>query len=818
MTSLAVDTRTLQQVAPPVLCAHCSLPVAAGDVNLDGPSFCCAGCRSVHAIVQSAGLGGYYQYLDRDRPAPAPTLKTARRYQELDEPSFQARHVSVDANGGKSADLLLEGIHCSACVWLVERVGRVVPGVTQARLDLSRNVVSLSWDGEKTTLSQIARGLESLGYPAHPVGQSQLVAQRVRDRELLLRLGIAGAAAGNVMLMAFALYSGAFSGMELAYQTLFRWASLAIATPTVFWAGGVFLRGGWASLRTRTPHMDLPVSVGILAGYVGGAVNTFTGRGEIYFDSLCTLIFLLLVGRYLQQSHHRRSTTQSELLLALAPQTAHVLEADGERDVPADAVATGATVRVGVDERIPVDGVVLRGAGSVDTSLLTGEPMPSEAGVSDRVYAGTHCRAGQLWIRAEAAGATTRLGRLLVSVEETQRQRAPIVRLADRVSGYFVVGILLVAACTLALWLWLDPRHAIDHTVALLVVTCPCALGMATPLAVSVALGRAARSGILFKGGEFMEELARPGVIVFDKTGTLTLGQPELVAWMGEASWQAPLRALEANCGHPLARSIQRAFPETELQAESVEELAQGGMSGRVGGKNLLVGSPALIEKRLGRLPSWAETLVKTHAASARTPVVLAADGAVRAVAAFGDAIRPEAAANLAALAKLGFRFEILSGDHQSVVDAVARELGIQPESARGGQSPESKLERIAELRRRGEHVIMVGDGVNDAAAMAAASVGVAVHGGAEACLHAADVFATRSGLGPVTEAARGSRRTLAAIRRGIVISLVYNVVGIGLAALGILSPLVAAVMMPLSSISVVSLALRAKTFAAVKP
>jgi Cu2+-exporting ATPase len=767
----------------------------------------------VYEIVHAAGLTGYYAYQEPGQAVPVRPTTPGRKYQELDDASFQAQHCHVEPSGDKSAELLLEGVHCSACVWLVERVGRVVSGVTSSRLDLSRNVVALTWDESRTQLSAIARGLESLGYPAHALSESATGLNQARDRELLLRLGCAGAAAGNVMLMALALYSGAFSGMEASYQALFRWGSLAIATPTVFWAGGVFLRGGWAALRTRTPHMDLPVSVGILAGYAGGAVNTLTGRGEIYFDSLCTLIFLLLVGRYLQHSHHRRSTSQSELLLALAPQTAHLCEGAEERDVPAGSVAPQATVRVGTGERIPVDGVVARGSGSIDTSLLSGEAMPVEAQVGERVYAGTTCTTGELWLRVESAGAATRLGRLMATVETTQRKRAPIVRLADRVAGHFVIGILIVAALTFGIWLDLDAAHAVDHMVALLVVTCPCALGMATPLAVSVALGRAAKQGILFKGGEFMEELARPGLIVFDKTGTLTLGQPELVAWFGDAAWQAPLRAAEARSGHPLARSIQRAFPENDLPVENVQELPKGGITAKVAGRELLVGSPALLAERLGHLPAWAEKLVATHAGAGRTPVLVAAGGVVRAVAAFGDTVRPEARSSLERLARLGFRFHILSGDHQSVVDRVALELGVPIEDARGAQAPEAKLERIAELRRSGERVIMVGDGVNDAAAMAAATVGIAVHGGAETCLRAADVFATRGGLAPVVEAVRGSRRTLSAIRRGIAISLTYNLIGIGLAVLGVLSPLLAAIMMPLSSISVVSLALRAKTF-----
>jgi P-type Cu2+ transporter len=799
--------------ATPPSCAHCGLPVPATELRAEQPAFCCAGCRSVFEIVHAAGLDGYYRYQERDAPRAVATSAGQRKYQELDDPSFRAAHVRSGAGGEDCAELLLEGVHCSACVWLVERVSRVVPGVTTSRLDLSRSVVELGWDPSKTSLSAIARGLGSLGYAAHPVGESRAKLARARDRELLLRLGIAGAAAGNVMLMALALYSGAFSGMEAAYQALFRWASLGIATPTVFWCGAVFLRGGWAAVRTRTPHMDLPISIGILTGYAGGAFATFSGRGEIYFDSLCTLIFLLLIGRYLQQSHHRRSTSESELLLALAPQTARLVEVDGERDVPATAAPLNAVVRVAAGERIPVDGVVTRGTANVDTSVLSGEPMPVETTISARVYAGTTCLDGDLWLRTEAVGTDTRLGRLMTSVAATQQNRAPIVRLADRVAGHFVLGILAVAALTLGIWLHLDPSHAVDHTVALLVVTCPCALGMATPLAVSVALRRAAGAGILFKGGEFVEELARPGLIVFDKTGTLTLGQPELLAWLGDVAWQAPLRALEAESGHPLARSVQRAFPANDLPVAERRELPQGGVSARVDGRQLLAGSPTLLRTELGSLPSWSEKLIKTQAELGRTPVVLAVDGAVRAVLAFGDRIRPEAREQLQRLTLLGYRFEVASGDDQRVVDGVARELSIRPDAARGGMSPEAKLARVSDLRAKGERVFMVGDGVNDAGAMAAATVGFAVHGGAETCLRAADVFATRSGLSPVVDAVIGSRRTLSAIRRGIVISLGYNLVSVLLAVLGILSPLLAAILMPLSSISVVSLALRARSF-----
>ena len=280
--------------------------------------------------------------------------------------------------------------------------------------------------------------------------------------------------------------------------------------------------------------MDLPVSLGILAGYTGSAVNTWRGRGDIYFDSLCTLIFLLLVGRYLQRTHRRSSSRASDLIHALAPSTARLLEGTEFCEVPAKAIVAGQLVEVRRGERIAIDGVITAGSSAIDASLLTGESLPTAVGVGDRVHAGTTNEASTLRVRVESAGEGTRLGRLLHSIEQTQRERPPIVRLADRVAGYFVIGILGVAALTLSVWLALDPAHAIDHTVALLVVTCPCALGMATPLAVSAALRAAAKGGVLFRGGEFIEALARPGMIVFDKTGTLTEGRLELVSWTGD--------------------------------------------------------------------------------------------------------------------------------------------------------------------------------------------------------------------------------------------------------------------------------------------
>lgn len=795
-------------------CSHCGLPVPAARMEAGSSlQFCCDGCRSVHAVLNSKGLDQYYAL--RGQRERAPARVSQRRYAEFDDAAFIEQHVHAAGPGLCASELFLEGIHCSACVWLIERLPRVVSGVVEARLDVGRSELRVVWESERVRFSEIARGLASLGYAPHVSSSARSEAERRNsDRALLLRIGVAGAAAGNVMLMALALYSGLFSQMDAQFSELFRWASFAIATPTVAWTGNVFFRGAWAALRTRTPHMDLPISVGIVAGYLGGAVNTLRGSGEIYFDSLCTLIFLLLVGRWLQRKHHRRATNATELLSALAPAFAQIDEDGSRREIPAPNVAPGMHVWVGAGERIPVDGVVTEGSSSVDSALLTGETTPVQVTVGDRVYAGTINQASELRLRCESAGEHTRVGRLMQSVERAQRERAPIVRLADHVAGYFVWIILALAALTLSIWLRLDPAHAVDHTVALLVVTCPCALGMATPLAVSAALGRAARAGLLFKGGEFVEALAAAKLFVFDKTGTLTEGRLELLTKSGSARAIELARALEASSNHPIARAFQRATPELPgLTAASLQEHAGGGVAGRVAHHDVCVGTLAFLSTQGAAAPSWAPEFAEREAALGRTPVFIAVDAEIQAAVAFGDRVRPDAARALTRLRELGFDLALLSGDHQKVVDGVVRQLGVPFVRANGAASPEQKLATIHELASSYRDVVMVGDGVNDAAALSAARVGIALHGGAEASLAAADVFTTEPGILRVVHAVEGSRRTLRVIQRGIGISLAYNLLGIALAVLGVLSPLWAAVLMPLSSLSVVTLALRSRTF-----
>jgi Cu2+-exporting ATPase len=692
-------------------------------------------------------------------------------------------------------------------VWLVERMSLAIRGVAGAELDVGRARVTIRWDASLTPLSQVARTLDALGYTPHPCrGLGVEALRRAEDRAMLVRIGIAGALAGNIMLLAVALYSGWFSGMEPVYEHYFRWVSLALVAPSVLIPGQVFFRGAWSALRSRTPHMDLPIALALGAGFVRGAVNTVTNHGPIYFDGVALLIFLLLVGRFLQQRAHRAATDSAELLHALSPATARRVEGDELTEVPTEALLPGMVIEVRPGETVAADGRVLEGRSSMDLSLLTGETRATQVEEGSKVFAGTLNRSATLRVCVEQAGEDSRVGGILRQVENASRSKAPVVQMADRLASGFVLVVLALAAGTYLLWLHGKPGAALDNAIALLIVTCPCALALATPLAITVGIGRAAKAGILVKGGSVLDFLGRPGTLFLDKTGTVTEGKVTLVNWVGP-EWVKPLvLALEAHSAHPIAAGFMRAWgapTEPDATAQGVVHTAGGGIEGMVNGRRVVVGSPDFVAERLGdagrALPAKAESNVET----ARTPVQVAVDGLRMARAGFGDRVRPEARGALDRLRSRGWRIRLLSGDHPEVVAQVGRELGFAFDECQGGASPEDKL-RVIEAAEREGRVVMVGDGVNDAEAIARASAGVGVHGGAEACIAAADVYLARPGVDSLELLLGGAARTRALIRRNIAFSLVYNLAGTALAVGGVINPFIAALLMPASSLTVI--------------
>ncbi|HEX7019243.1 MAG TPA: heavy metal translocating P-type ATPase [Gemmatimonadaceae bacterium] len=800
---------------PDVACAHCGLPVPPGRVDHGaGPQFCCVGCDTAYAILHANGLDQYYRFTDRRE---APVRSTGRSYEEFDDPTFHALYVKPLPSGRAEVELYLEGVHCASCVWLVERVPLLAAGVVSAELEIRRSLARVVWEPASVSLSSVARTLDALGYPPHPFrGVRRDLVRRREDRAMLARIGVAGAIAGNVMLAALALYSGWVSGMEHEYVRFFRWMSLLLVTPALAYPGRVFFAGAWSALRARTLHMDVPIAVGLAAGYVQGAVNTIRDAGPVYFDGLATLVFFLLVGRYLQQRGQRAAADASELLYSLTPSSARVVGTDDEvREVPREALLAGMTIDVRPGDTLAGDGIVTRGDTQLDMSLLTGESRPARVKVGASVFAGTVNLSSPIRVQLSAAGETTRVAQIMRQVEESARRRAPVVETANRMAAWFVGMVLALAAVTCLAWYPRDPAGAVNHAIALLIVTCPCALALSTPLAVSMAIGRAARAGIFIKGGDALERLARPGVVFLDKTGTLTQGRTALLTWYG-ADWVKPLvLALESDSSHPVARAFSAAWPTVKApRASASEYVAGGGIVGAVNGHDVVVGSPRFVA---ARTPGAAASAWEARIPPEVTPVLVVVDGAVVAAAGIGDPLRADARAAIEALRARGWRTYILSGDAPSVVEAVGGALGFVPDDCVGGVSPEEKLSTI-ERARRETSVVMVGDGINDAAAMAAASVGIGVHGGAEACLATADIYLTRAGLRPLVDLVTGADRTLRVIRRNLAFSLAYNLVGASLAMAGVLTPLIAAILMPASSLTVVVASWRSRTFPEIAP
>jgi len=801
-------------------CTHCSLPVPAGFIEEGSEAqFCCAGCKIVFETLQGYGLQRYYDIVATTNDDARPAVTSGRGFSEFDHEDFHSRYVETK-DGVSHTTFFLEGVHCAACVWLVEKLPSILPGLLEARLDMGRSLVQLHWQGGQVSLSAIAVALDRLGYPPHPVVEGEEQQRRRKEsRAALMRIGVAGAIAGNVMMIAFALYGGYLSGMEVEYRNFFRWSALALTGLILLWPGRVFFRGAWAAMRTRTPHMDLPIALGLSAGFLGGAWNTFQGSGEVYFESVAILVFFLLVGRFVQQKQQRRAYEALELMHALTPGSATRLLHHGSEEVPILSLQAGDRIEVLGGETVPADGTLLSADTSFDLKVLSGESLPQSFVTGSAVYAGSINIGERVEIEVRASGEDSRVGRLMQLVEDYAKRPGGLVRMADRISGTFTMIVLALAVFTYVMWALQGSPDALEHSIALLIVACPCALGLATPLAVVAAVGRAARAGILVKGGDALERLSKPGILLLDKTGTLTQGKMSAVQWSGGDGLASAVAALEQHALHPFAKALRDLVPaESALPETSEVEVIPGrGVSGKVGGVVHHIGSPAWMRELGVEVPP--EKLQQVIA-EALSPVVIAVNlGKEVHVAGIGDPLQPDAREVIESLKTKGWEMHMLSGDHPAVVQVVAQKLGLPAALCHGELTPEAKLQKVEAMvaaekaSSKQRPVVMVGDGWNDAAALSAADVGIAVHGSAEASLAAADVFLSIPGTGGIARLLDGAARTVKVIHRNLVVSLAYNALGVTLAMAGLLNPLVAAVLMPVSSLTVVSIAWRSKSF-----
>lgn len=789
-------------VAAADACYHCGEPLASspvtGVVADREHRFCCSGCAAAAQWIAGAALEDYYRL--RESPAGRVGIDLPD-YAAFDRDAVLAEH-SRPVDGGREITVLTDAMRCAACAWLIDRALRREPGV----LDLTANAVTgrirLAWDPARTSLSTLMARLAALGYrPWLATGEAREAERRRERNRWLLRLGVAGLGAVQAMMLAEALYLDTNQSMPAATRDFFRWLTFLVSTPVVFYSGWPFLEGMWRELRGRRLGMDTLIGGSTLLAYFASVLETVRGGVHVWYDAAVMFVLLLLVARMLEQRARGIASAQVDALARARPALATRERGDDAsacEQVPLAELAPGDVVRVAPGEAVPADGILLDQASAFDEALLTGESEPVPRQPGDTVLAGSHCHERPARIRLTHTGAATRLSQLVHLVEHAQATRPPLARATERIAGGFV-GVLLVSAAAVYAWWHLhDPARALEVTLAVLVVSCPCALSLAVPAALTTAHGALARIGVLGLHPEALGALARSDRMVFDKTGTLGDGRPVLQqvqvfgAFAGEHGRARALRiaaALERDSRHPLARAFQRA---TDAPAATQVRLVPGaGLRGCVDGR----------EWRLGHAG---------FACRAREDdgALWLGDG-IDAVARFEirETPRTDAAEAVAELRDAGIGIEICSGDATATVARFAATLGIG--QARSRQSPERKLARVRELQAAGHIVAMVGDGLNDAPVLAGADVSLAMADGAALAQRAADFVVTSPSLARIPQAVALARRTHRIIRQNLAWALGYNLLAWPLAASGHVTPWIAALGMALSSLLVTLNALR---------
>lgn len=762
-------------------CTHCDELVfnAVYDDN-DQHIFCCHGCKAVFDILTLNGLEDYYTIKDQSGSFKrrSPVEITNAKYKYLDDSNFLEEHTFKNAHGDRCLEFYLEGIHCLACLWLIEKLSTINKDIITSKLDMEKSIVTISIC-ESGNFSRVATELSQLGYKPHPIKKDQksVDLKNKEERKNLLRIGVAAAGMSNIMLYAISLYAGA-SGQ---YAVIFNLLTVIFGVPVLTYSAYPFYKNAFNSIKNRILSIDIPISLALIVGLIMGIYNVINGINENYFDSLTMLVFLLLLSRYFLRKIQEKALCTNDLHFFYIGTSVHRLKEDGNNifeEIHPKYINKNDILKISPGDFIAADSTIINGSSSINSSLLTGETLPLTVTIGDIVHAGTQNLTGQLMVKVDKNAQKSRIGQILKEVEAGWTQKAQIVQLTDKLSYYFILSVFCIGLVLFSRTLIThDLKHAIEQTLTLLIITCPCALALATPLAFTTSLSRLAKNGILIKNDSVLQKISELKTIFFDKTGTLTLGELEIsefkVLHKTKHSIYDLILTLEHHSSHPVAKAfikLAKANKAKELNSNIALEIPGLGVKTRIGKDDYKITQEGIFEN---------SHLVATYKLK--------------------DQLRSDTIDSINEIHQLGYEIKLISGDLNENVVNIADQIGLVPQDVYAQISPEEKARTI----KNSKSSMMVGDGANDAIALSHAEIGVAVYGSMDISLKASDVYLSTPGISSIPKLIKVSKETMKVIKRNLVLSLIYNLLSVVAVFMGIISPLAAAIIMPLSSLTV---------------
>ncbi len=790
-------------------CSHCLGEVKEGQEikdNIGGKSvvFCCQSCLQVYRILHETGLQEFYSKRTGWKEGPPEQI-------EID-PSVFKEFVKT-TNNEAQLSITISGIRCASCIWLIEHFLKKDPAIIDIKINYATHRATIRWKPSETTLERVLHKIVSIGYTPRPAVYSEYQASlEAEKKDLLIRFGTSAFFSMQLMLYSVALYAGYFQGIEPIYRRVFQFIAWGLATPVLFYGGYPFIKNSLRGIKQRSINMDILILLGASSAYLYSIFMIFAGK-EVFFDTSAMIITLILLGRFLEVSARRKAGEAMEKLIQLQPKDARVIDEKGNTLLkPVSSIKVNQRIEVHPGEKIPLDGKVVSGDSEVDESMLTGESTPSYKTKGSEVFSGTLNLNGKLIIEVTKSLKDSVLTQIIETVQSAQESTAPIQRVADRVVGWFVPAILSIAFMTLFYWFLKTGslNIALMNSVSVLVIACPCALGLATPLAVMIGSLRASTKGILIKGGDIIEQTAKTEIVFLDKTGTITEGRPSVTDIKTLTDRHILLQyacTAERASGHTIGNAIASLCDNTSLELESIEVLPGKGLVARVCGRSVLIGNLKLMEEYKITIEPEIIGFYEYLLDDGKTVVFVSIDNKLSGVFGLIDNLKADAAKTVKELKKLGLKAVMLTGDNNKVATYIANQAGI--EEVHAELNPIEKAQLISMVKKTGKKTMMVGDGINDAPSLTEADVGVAVGRATDIALESSDVVIMKKQLNALSELLLLSRKTMRIIKENLFWAFSYNFIAIPLAVTGTLHPIVAALSMAISSLVVVSNSLR---------